>query len=141
MLAFAFAFTLMLPPKITNSDFSDASAVQNLADAWFATSACQTLTRRLESACLAPVEPRPKMAWSSNLRQVRVLISRMVLNGVRDPAAYGLRWACVDEAIVIICFRVDGRSYCECCPHLVRLFHVFTLVSEQTSHWGSCGYS
>lgn len=79
--------------KITNSDFSDASAVQHLADAWLTTPACQALTKRLESMSLAPVEPRPKLACSSNVGQVRVLVVRMILNGVRDPAAYGLRWA------------------------------------------------
>ena len=78
--------------KITNSDFSDAKVVQNLAEAWIHTEACQALTRRLESAPLAPIEPRPKLWWSLNLLQLRALIARTALNSIRDPAAYALRW-------------------------------------------------
>ena len=78
--------------KITNSDFSDAKVVQQLADAWFETPACLTLTRRLGSRHPAPVPQRPRPGCLSSFRQLRALIARAALNSLRDPAAYALRY-------------------------------------------------
>lgn len=80
------------PHKITNSDFSDAKVVQQLADAWFNTPACETLNKRLGSANPAPVVPGIKPGCLSYLRQLRALIARTTLNGIRDPATYALRY-------------------------------------------------
>lgn len=65
--------------------------VQQLADAWFHTTACEALTRHLKSAHPEPVEPRRRPGCLSDLRQLGTLISRAVLSNVRDPAAYALR--------------------------------------------------
>lgn len=96
--------------KITNADFSNAGAVQSLVDAWFTTPACHALTARLVRKSLAPVEPRPKLSWSSNLRQVRVLVVRMILNGVRDPAAYSLRWARTDTNLRRNSWQLESQT-------------------------------
>lgn len=81
--------------QITNSDFSDAKAVQKLADAWHQTPACKTLSNRLESPHPAPIAAGATTECMSGLRQLRALIARAVMNSVRDPAAYALRCVCV----------------------------------------------
>lgn len=81
-----------LPHKITNSDFSDAKLVQQLADAWFNTAACETLNERLESTYPAPILPGRKPGCLSYFRQLRALIARATLNSIRDPATYSLRY-------------------------------------------------
>eukprot|EP00752_Nemacystus_decipiens_P009950 g8873.t1 len=77
--------------EITNSDFSDAKAVQQLADAWHETPAWKTLSNRLEAPHSAPLASRPTSGCVSGFRPLPALITRAVLNSIRDPAAYALR--------------------------------------------------
>ncbi|CAB1101456.1 ABC [Ectocarpus sp. CCAP 1310/34] len=83
--------------EITNSDFSDAKAVQRLADAWKNSSACKTLHSRLHSPLPPSLEAKPEAEWMSNLRQLRALIARAAMSSVRDPAAYALRYYKVEN--------------------------------------------
>ncbi|CAN0222698.1 unnamed protein product, partial [Ectocarpus sp. 12 AP-2014] len=92
--------------EITNSDFSDAKAVQRLADAWKDSSACKTLHSRLHGALPPSLEAKPEAGWMSNLRQLRALIARATMSSVRDPAAYALRYYKVDNTQEDILNRV-----------------------------------
>lgn len=77
--------------RITNSDFSDTKAVQELADSWKETPACRALNARLEAPLPRPLEERSKAGYLAALLQLRALIVRASMNSVRDPAAYALR--------------------------------------------------
>ena len=87
------SLSALTPPlsQITNSDFSDSTAVQQLADAWHKTPACKTLSNRLEAPHPAPVAPGAKASFLSGIQQLRALIVRAAMNSIRDPAAYALR--------------------------------------------------
>ena len=76
-------------------------AIQNLANAWFHTTACENLTRLLESPHPAPVQLRGKAGWLSSFRQLRALMARAALNSVRDPAAYALRYASTELDLLV----------------------------------------
>ncbi|CAM9919784.1 unnamed protein product, partial [Ectocarpus fasciculatus] len=76
--------------EITNSDFSDKKAVQQLADVWKETPACQALNARVEAPLSPPLIEGPKAGWLSAALQLRELVARASMNSVRDPAAYAL---------------------------------------------------
>eukprot|EP00903_Cladosiphon_okamuranus_P021625 g19883.t2 len=78
--------------EITNSDFSDAKAVQKLADAWHETPANTTLSNRLEAPHSPPVAGGATAGFLSGVRRLRALITRAAMNSIRDPAAYALRY-------------------------------------------------
>ncbi|CAM9592338.1 unnamed protein product [Ectocarpus fasciculatus] len=92
--------------EITNSDFSDAKAVQRLADAWKDSSACKMLHSRLHGPLPLSLEAKSEAGWMSNLWQLRALIARAGMNSVRDPAAYALRYYKVENTQEDILNRV-----------------------------------
>ncbi|CAN0443751.1 unnamed protein product [Pylaiella littoralis] len=99
--------------EITNSDFSDAKLVQQLADAWFKTAACETLNERLESTYPAPILPGRKPGCLSYFRQLRALIARATLNSIRDPATYSLRlvlYLCFSFFLGSVYFQVENTQ-------------------------------
>ncbi|CAN0051592.1 unnamed protein product, partial [Ectocarpus sp. 12 AP-2014] len=77
--------------EITNADFSDTEAVQELADSWKETPGCRALNARLEAPLAPPLEEGSKAGYLAALLQLRALIVRASMNSVRDPAAYALR--------------------------------------------------
>ncbi|CAM9549652.1 unnamed protein product [Pylaiella littoralis] len=77
--------------EITNSDFSDAKAVQHLADEWLNSPACATLNQRLGSRYPTPVPPGLKPGCRSRVQQLGSLITRVTLNSIRDPVTYAFR--------------------------------------------------
>lgn len=94
------------PSQITNSDFSDAKAVQRLADAWHETPAFETLSNRLETPHSAPLATGAAAGCMSGVRQLRALIWRAAMNSIRDPAAYALRY----DMISVICSTATNAS-------------------------------
>ncbi|CAM9216387.1 unnamed protein product [Ectocarpus sp. 12 AP-2014] len=76
--------------EITNADFSDTEAVQELADSWKETPGCRALNARLEAPLAPPLEEGSKAGYLAALLQLRALIVRASMNSVRDPAAYAL---------------------------------------------------
>ncbi|CAN0131811.1 unnamed protein product, partial [Ectocarpus fasciculatus] len=76
--------------EITNPDFSDTNAVQQLVDVWKETPACQALNARIEAPLSLPLTEGSKAGCLSAALQLRELVARASMNSVRDPAAYAL---------------------------------------------------
>lgn len=79
-------------PQITNADFSNCDAVQRLANAWFKTDSNTDLMAQLNASPLPALPTQPKRTWLASIKQLNTLIDRAVINSVRDPAAYALRY-------------------------------------------------
>ncbi|CBJ33450.1 conserved unknown protein [Ectocarpus siliculosus] len=92
--------------EITNADFSDTEAVQELADSWKETPGCRALNARLEAPLPPPLEEGSKAGYLAALLQLRTLIVRASMNSVRDPAAYALRYYQVENTQEDILNRV-----------------------------------
>lgn len=65
--------------------------MQQLADAWKGTPACEALEGLLAAPTSPPLTVGSKPSWTADLFQLRALIARAAMNSVRDPAAYALR--------------------------------------------------
>lgn len=81
------------PPQITNADFSNCDAVQRLANSWLKTAPHKALISQLKASPLPALPTKPKLTWVASIKQLTSLIDRAVINSVRDPAAYALRYA------------------------------------------------
>lgn len=101
--------------QITNSDFSDADAVQRLADAWGDSPACEVLNKRLTAPLSPPVTGGRKSGYLDGARQLGKLVSRSATSSVRDPAAYALRCFTADRcstAVVLLWLRTKTNGSC-----------------------------
>ncbi|CAN0395195.1 unnamed protein product, partial [Hapterophycus canaliculatus] len=78
--------------EITNSDFSDAGAIQRLVEAWGASAACDVLDKRLAAPISPPVAAKRKTGCMDAVRQLGKLVSRSAVSSIRDPSAYALRY-------------------------------------------------
>ncbi|CAN0151348.1 unnamed protein product, partial [Pylaiella littoralis] len=99
--------------EITNSDFNDAKEVQRLADAWRHSAACDALNQHLGSPYQTPVRPGCKPGCLPRFQQLRALITRATLNGVRDPATFFFRLVlplCFSLFLGSVYFQVENTD-------------------------------
>ncbi|CAM9490513.1 unnamed protein product [Choristocarpus tenellus] len=99
--------------EITNSDFSDATVVQDLANSWKTSSANATLMSRIVSANPPSIPRKPSQGLRAGLLRLFTLVKRAGQNSARDPAAYAFRlvlYVFMSCFLGSVYYRVDNNQ-------------------------------